>query len=174
MPRPPAGRVNGAQATAPALPASRRTALPRPALLLVWASALVGLAVVAAFLPGLVDEVRLHDWSVLWPALLFTAALVMLAQFAVNVPIRNHRFSMNVADMVIVLGVVFVRTPLLILATAVGIAISQCLLQPQLVKRLFNVSQHVLSVAAAAAVISALITLIRQRQPFGVVVEEAS
>src|SRR6266545_4450051 len=129
MPRPPPGRANGAQATAPELPASRRTALPRPALLLVWASALVGLAIVVAVLPAAVHEVSRHDWHDLWPALVFTAALVMLAQFAVNVPIRNHRFSMNVADMVIVLGVVFVRTPLLILATAVGIAISQCLLQ---------------------------------------------
>jgi len=160
--------------TEPALPAGRRTVLPRPAWLLVWASALVALAVVASVLPGALHEVMRREWGDLWPALVFTAALVMLAQFAVNVPIRNHRFSVNVADMVIVLGVVFVKTPLLVLATAIGIAISQSLIESQLVKRLFNVSQHVLSVAAAAAVSSALITLIRQRQPFGVVVEEAS
>src|SRR6266511_1480124 len=114
--------------TEPALPAGRRTVLPRPAWLLVWASALVALAVVASVLPGALHEVMRRECGDLW----------------------------------------------LVLATAIGIAISQSLIESQLVKRLFNVSQHVLSVAAAAAVSSALITLIRQRQPFGVVVEEAS
>ncbi|HZD38422.1 MAG TPA: PAS domain-containing sensor histidine kinase [Actinomycetes bacterium] len=173
-PPPSPGRPSATKATEPALPAGRRTALPRPALLLVWASALVGLAVLVAFLPGLVSEIARRDWRALWPALLFTAALVTLAQFAVNVPVRNHRFSVNVADMVIVLGVVFVRTPLLVVATAVGIAISQCLVQPQVVKRLFNVSQHVLSVAAAAVVSSTLIALLTRWRPFGVVVHEGS
>jgi PAS domain S-box-containing protein len=171
----PSGRPGGARVSdPPPAPASRRTALPKPAWLLIWASGVVGLAVVVAVLPGAVHEVQRRDWGVLWPALLFTAALVMLAQFAVKVPIRNHRFSVNVADMVIVLGVVFIKTPLLVVATTGGIAISQCLIQPQLVKRLFNVSTHVLAVAAAAVVSSALTVLITDWQPFGAVEVPAS
>ena len=57
----------------------------------------------------------------------------------VKVPLRNHRFSVGVTDMVIVLGVVFLDPPVLVIATGVGIAVSQLLFEAQPVKRLFNV-----------------------------------
>jgi PAS domain S-box-containing protein len=170
-PSSPPGRPIGVPADGPALPADRRGTLPRPALLYVWASALAALAVVAAVLPDALQVISRRHWHDLWPALLVAAALVLVARFSVNVPIRNHRFSVNVTDMAIVLGVVFVRTPLLVLATLVGLAVSQWAFEPRLVKRLFNVAQYVLAVAAAALVSSVLISLVRGWRPFGVVVE---
>jgi PAS domain S-box-containing protein len=168
----PARSKGGAQAGETGLPASTRTSVPRPAWLFVLASVMVGVAVVAALLPGASREIARRDWDGLWPVLLYTVALVMVEQFAVKVPIRNHRFAVGVADMVIVLGVVFIKTPLLVLATLVGIAVSQWVFEPQLVKRLFNVAQYVLSVAAAAALASALLTLVSHWKPFGVEVEQ--
>ena len=154
------------------LPASSRTSLPRPAWVFVLAAALVGIAVMTAILPSAVHEIARGDWHGLWPALLYLAALVMVEQFFIQVPIRNHRFAVGVTDMVIVLGVVFIKPPLLVLATLVGITISQWVFEPQLVKRLFNIAQYVLSVAAAAAVTSGLLTLVGHWQLFGVVVDD--
>jgi PAS domain S-box-containing protein len=153
-----------------ALTARTRTSVPRLAWLFVLTSAAVGVAVVATQLPGAVHQIPRLGWEGLWPALLFAAALIMVEQFVIKVPMRNQRFTVGVADMVIVLGVVFIRTPLLVLATLVSIAISQWCFEPQLVKRLFNVSQYVLSVAAATAVTAALLALARHWPPSGVAV----
>jgi MFS family permease len=48
---------------------------------------------------------------------------VIAERFVVKVPLRHHRFSVGVCDMVIVLGVVFLQTPVLVLATGAGIAV---------------------------------------------------
>ncbi|HEX8135700.1 MAG TPA: ATP-binding protein, partial [Actinomycetes bacterium] len=94
--------------------------------------------------------------------------LVIAERFVVKVPLRHHRFSVGVCDMVIVCGVVFIDTPLLVLATGVGIAVSQWLFEPNPVKRLFNVPQYVLSVTVAAVVTSGLVDLLNRSAPFGV------
>jgi PAS domain S-box-containing protein len=154
------------------MPAASRTSVPRPAWAFVLASSIVAGAVVASVVPDAIDAVSRHGWDAVWPALLAAAGLALLVRIVVNVPFRNHRFSVNVTDMVIVLGVVFVRTQLLILATAVATVIGQAPFRMAFVKRLFNVAQYVLSVAAAAAVSSALIALVRGWRPFGVVVEQ--
>jgi PAS domain S-box-containing protein len=162
----------GTQVSEAALSASARASVPRPARLFVVLATMAGVAVVAAVLPSAIREISHRNWGSLWPALAFAVVLVLVERFVVKVPIRNQGFSVSVSDMVIVLGVVFLRTPLLILATMVGIGISQWSFEPQLVKRLFNVSQYVLSVSAAAAVTSALVALLGDWQPFGSVVEQ--
>jgi PAS domain S-box-containing protein len=155
-----------------ALPASTRSSVPRPARLFVVLCAMAGVTVVAAVLPRAVQEISRRDWGTLWPALAYAVVLVMVERFVVKVPIRNQGFSVSVSDMVIVLGVVFLKTPLLVLATMVGIGISQWSFEPQLVKRLFNVSQYVLSVSSAAVVASALVALISHWRSFGSVIEQ--
>src|SRR6266545_3811333 len=62
-------------------------------------------------------------------------------------------------------GLVFIETPLLVLATGVGIAASQWLFEPQRVKRLFNVPQYMLSVGAAALVSAQLIQRLSESDP---------
>jgi PAS domain S-box-containing protein len=100
-------------------------------------------------------------------AAVYAAGLVVAERFVVKVPLRNHRFSVGVCDMVIVLGVVFLDPPVLVIATGVGIAVSQLLFEPQPVKRLFNVPQYVLSVAVAAACAAGLVDLLERYDLLG-------
>ena len=99
-------------------------------------------------------------WRAAWQPLLYVAGLVLAERFVVKVPLRNHRFSVGVCDMVIVLGVVFLDPPVLVIATGAGIAVSQLLFEAQPVKRLFNVPQYILSVAVAAASAALLVDLL--------------
>src|SRR5215208_2562986 len=103
--------------------------------------------VVALYVPGAVRQLTGGTWEDLVPPLLYVAGLVLAERFVVKVPLRNHRFSVGVCDMVIVLGVVFLEPPVLVIATGAGIAVSQLLFEQHPVKRLFNVPQYVLSVA---------------------------
>src|SRR6266508_4254037 len=149
-----------------------RFALPHGAWLFVIAVAAAAALAIAAVLPAAVRAVAGNPAELLRPAL-YAAGLVIAERFVVRVPLRNHRFSVGVAEMVIVLGVVFVKPPLLVLATGIGIAASQWLFEPQLVKRLFNVPQYVLSVGAAALVSTELIRLLQGSTVFGIQVGAA-
>ncbi len=156
--------------TATPLPSSTRNVVPRRVWLFVTVSACLAAAVVAAALPVAARELVGGDWRTLWQPLVYAAGLVAAERFVVRVPMRNHRFSVGVTDMVIVLGVVFIDIPLLVLATAVGIAASQLLVERQAVKRLFNVLQYVLSAAAAASLTAVLLGLAGHWRPFGTTV----
>jgi PAS domain S-box-containing protein len=135
----------------------------------VAASACVVAALVALSLSGAVQRLG-GDWRNAWQPVLYAAGLVLAERFVVKVPMRNHRFSVGVTDMVIVLGVVFIDQPVLVVATVLGIACSQLLVEPYLVKRLFNVCQYVLSVSAAAALTSVVLDLVDRWHPFGLTV----
>src|SRR5215207_3707417 len=132
------------------LPQSARTSLPRAAWLFVLAVVAAATVVVALYLPSAVRLLADGGWRAAWQPLLYVAGLVLAERFVVKVPLRNHRFSVGVCDMVIVLGVVFLDPPVLVIATGVGIAVSQVLFEREPVKRLFNVPQYILSVAVAA------------------------
>src|SRR6266508_1208787 len=149
-----------------------RFALPHGAWLFVIAVAAAAALAIAAVLPAAVRAVAGNPAELLRPPL-YAAGLVIAERFVVRVPLRNHRFSVGVAEMVIVLGVVFIKPPLLVLATGIGIAASQWLFEPQLVKRLFNVPQYVLSVGAAALVSTELIRLLQGSTVFGIQVGAA-
>jgi PAS domain S-box-containing protein len=149
------------------LPQSVRTSLPRAAWLFVLAVVAAATVVVALYLPGAVRQLTDGTLADLLPPLLYVAGLVLAERFVVKVPLRNHRFSVGVCDMVIVLGVVFLDPPVLVIATGIGIAISQLLFEPQPVKRLFNVPQYILSVAVAAACAAGLVDLLRRTELFG-------
>jgi len=123
--------------------------------------------VVALYVPGAVRQLTGGTWEDLVPPLLYVAGLVLAERFVVKVPLRNHRFSVGVCDMVIVLGVVFLDPPVLVIATGIGIAVSQALFEAQPVKRLFNVPQYVLSVAVAAACAAVLVDLLQRSDLFG-------
>jgi PAS domain S-box-containing protein len=123
--------------------------------------------VVALYLPGAVRQLSGGSWAGLVQPLLYVAGLVVAERFVVKVPLRNHRFSVGVCDMVIVLGVVFLDPPVLVIATGAGIAVSQLLFEQHPVKRLFNVPQYVLSVAVAAAVAAGLVDLLQRSDLFG-------
>jgi PAS domain S-box-containing protein len=151
------------------LSSSARSAVPRRVWLFVIISLCVVAAVVTVSLPAAIRQLG-GDWRNLWQPVLYAAGLVLAERFVVKVPMRNHRFSVGVTDMVIVLGVVFLDLPVLVLATALGIATSQLLVEPYIVKRLFNVSQYVLSVTAAAALTSVVLDLVGRWRPFGLVV----
>src|SRR5919108_625102 len=144
-----------------------RASLPRAARLFVLAVVVAAAVVVGLYLPGAARDLRGGAWPDLWPPLLYAAGLVIAERFVVKVPLRHHRFSVGVCDMVIVLGVVFIHTPLLVLATGAGIAVSQWLFEPNPVKRLFNVPQYVLSVTVAAVVTSGLVDLLNGSALFG-------
>ncbi|HEV8653358.1 MAG TPA: ATP-binding protein [Actinomycetes bacterium] len=144
-----------------------RNSLPHGAWLFVIAVAAAAVIATAAVLPAAVRTVSADPAELLRPAL-YAAGLVIAERFVVRVPLRNHRFSIGVAEMVIVLGVVFINPPLLVLATGIGIAASQWLFEPQLVKRLFNVPQYVLSVGAAALVSDVLKQLLQGSTIFGI------
>ena len=149
------------------LPRSVRTSLPRTAWLFVLAVVAAATVVVALYAS---DAVRLlvdGGWRAAWQPLLYVAGLVLAERFVVRVPLRNHRFSVGATDMVIVLGVVFLDPPVLVVATGVGIAVSQLLFEPQPVKRLFNVPQYILSVAVAAACAAALVDLLGRSELLG-------
>ena len=155
--------------TATPLPSSAPSAVPRRVWWFVIISACVVAAVVVVFLPSAIREVG-GDWRNLWQPFLYAAGLVLAERFVVKVPMRNHRFSVGVTDMVIVLGVVFIDMPVLVMATVLGITTSQLLVEPHLVKRLFNVFQYVLSVTAAAGLTSLALDLVGRWHPFGLVV----
>jgi len=123
--------------------------------------------VVALLAPAAVRSLAGGGWRAAWPPLLYAAGLVLAERFVVKVPLRNHRFSVGVSDMVIVLGVVFLEPPVLVIATGAGIAVSQLLFEPQPVKRLFNVPQYILSVTVAAACAAALVDLLEHSELFG-------
>jgi PAS domain S-box-containing protein len=149
-----------------ALRPSVRTSLPRAAWLFVLVVAAAAMIVLVLYLPSAVDELS-GGWRQAWPPLLYAAGLVLAERFVVRIPMRSHRFSIGVCDMVIVLGVVFLPTPVLVLATGFGIAVSQVLFEPQPVKRLFNVPQYILSVTTAALVTSGLVHLLAGWPLFG-------
>ena len=149
------------------LPQGVRTSLPRTAWLFVLAVVAAATVVVALYAPAAVRELVDGGWRAAWQPLLYAAGLVVAERFVVKVPLRNHRFSVGVCDMVIVLGVVFLDPPVLVIATGVGIAVSQALFERQPVKRLFNVPQYILSVAVAAAVSAGLVDLLQRSEPFG-------
>src|SRR4030095_14925929 len=133
-----------------------RTSLPQAARVFVLA-VLAGAALEAALvLPAGAARLSATPRDPWLPAA-YAAGLVVAERFVVRVPLRNHRFSIGVAEIVIVLGVVFLDLPLLVLATGIGIAASQWLFEAQLVKRLFNVPQYMLSVGAAALVSAGLV-----------------
>jgi PAS domain S-box-containing protein len=149
------------------LPQSVRTSLPRAAWLFVLAVVATATVVVALYAPAAVRDLLDGGGQAAWRPLLYAAGLVVAERFVVKVPLRNHRFSVGVTDMVIVLGVVFLDPPVLVIATGVGIAVSQLLFERQPVKRLFNVSQYILSVAVAAASAAALVDLLQRYDLLG-------
>jgi PAS domain S-box-containing protein len=149
------------------LPQGVRTSLPRAAWLFVLAVVAAATVVVALYAPAAVRLEADGGWRAAWQPLLYVAGLVLAERFVVKVPLRNHRFSVGTCDMVIVLGVVFLDPPVLVIATGVGIAVSQMLFEPQPVKRLFNVPQYILSVAVAAACAAALVDLLERSELFG-------
>ena len=149
------------------LPQSVRTSLPRTAWLFVLAVVATATVVVALYTPAAVRDLLDGGGQAAWRPLLYAAGLVVAERFVVKVPLRNHRFSVGVTDMVIVLGVVFLDPPVLVIATGVGIAVSQLLFERQQVKRLFNVSQYILSVAVAAASAAALVDLLQRYDLLG-------
>ena len=149
------------------LPQSVRTSLPRTAWLFVLAVVATATVVVALYAPAAVRDLVDGGGRAAWRPLLYAAGLVVAERFVVKVPLRNHRFSVGVSDMVIVLGVVFLDPPVLVIATGVGIAVSQLLFERQPVKRLFNVSQYILSVAVAAASAAALVDLLQRYDLLG-------
>src|SRR6266511_4114724 len=145
-----------------------RNAVPRRVWFFVWAGAFVAAAVIALVTPSALRQVRGGDWPMLWQSLSYAVGLVLAERFVVAVPLRKHRFVVGVTDMVVVLGLVFIETPLLVVATMVGIVASQLLNEPQAVKRLFNSLQYVLSVAAAATLTTAVLDVADRVRPFGV------
>jgi PAS domain S-box-containing protein len=149
------------------LPQGVRTSLPRAAWLFILAVVAAATVVVALYAPSAVRRLADGGWPAAWQPLLYVAGLVLAERFVVKVPLRNHRFAVGVCDMVIVLGVVFLDPPVLVIATGVGIAISQVLFEPQPVKRLFNVPQYILSVAAATACSAVLVDLLQRSELFG-------
>ncbi len=149
------------------LPQSVRHSLPRAAWLFVLAVVAAATVVVALYLPAAVRLLADGGWRAAWQPLLYVAGLVLAERFVVKVPLRNHRFSVGVSDMVIVLGVVFLDPPVLVIATGAGIAVSQALFERQPVKRLFNVPQYILSVAVAAASAAALVDLLQRYDLLG-------
>jgi PAS domain S-box-containing protein len=149
------------------LPQGVRASLPRAAWLFVLAVVAAATVVVALYAPAAVRHLADGGWRAAWQPLLYVAGLVLAERFVVKVPMRNHRFSVGTCDMVIVLGVVFLDPPVLVIATGVGIAVSQVLFEPQPVKRLFNVPQYILSVAMAAAVSAGLVDLLHRSDLFG-------
>ena len=156
-----------AAVTATPLASSARNAVPRRVWLFVLVSACVGAAIIAALLPDAVHQITARDWRSLWQPVAYAAGLVLAERFVVRVPVRNHRVAMGVTDLVVVLGIVFIDLPLLVVATVVGIAASQILAEPSLVKRLFNVLQYMLSTAAAAALTALVLDLVGRWHPFG-------
>ena len=144
------------------LPQSVRNSLPRAAWLFVLAVVAAATVVVALDLPAAVRLLADGGWQAAWQPLLYVAGLVLAERFVVKVPLRNHRFSVGVCDMVIVLGVVFLDPPVLVIATGAGIAVSQVLFEQHPVKRLFNVPQYILSVAVAAACAAVLVDLLQR------------
>ena len=144
------------------LPQSVRNSLPRAAWLFVLAVVAAATVVVALYLPAAVRLLADGGWRAAWQPLLYVAGLVLAERFVVKVPLRNHRFSVGVCDMVIVLGVVFLDPPVLVIATGAGIAVSQVLFEQHPVKRLFNVPQYILSVAVAAACAAGLVDLLQR------------
>ena len=149
------------------LPQSVRPSLPRAAWLFVLAVVAAATVVVALYAPSAVRLVVDGGWQAAWQPLLYVAGLVLAERFVVKVPLRNHRFSVGVADMIIVLGVVFLDPPVLVIATGAGIAVSQALFERHPVKRLFNVPQYILSVAVAAACAAGLVDLLGRSDLFG-------
>jgi PAS domain S-box-containing protein len=149
------------------LPQGVRTSLPRTAWLFVLAVVAAATVVVALYAPAAVRHLVDGGWRAAWQPLLYAAGLVVAERFVVKVPLRNHRFSVGVSDMVIVLGVVFLDPPVLVIATGAGIAVSQALFERQPVKRLFNVPQYILSVAVAAASAAALVDLLHRYDLLG-------
>jgi PAS domain S-box-containing protein len=142
------------------LPQGARTSLPRTAWAFILTVVAAATTVVALYAPAAVRHLVDGGWQAAWRPLLYVAGLVVAERFVVKVPLRNHRFSVGVCDMVIVLGVVFLDPPVLIIATGAGIAVSQLLFEAQPVKRLFNVPQYILSVAVAAASATVLVDLL--------------
>jgi PAS domain S-box-containing protein len=153
------------------LPQGVRTSLPRAAWLFVLAVVAAATIVVALYAPAAVRQLADGGWRAAWQPLLYVAGLVLAERFVVKVPLRNHRFSVGTCDMVIVLGVVFLDPPVLVIATGVGIAVSQALFERHPVKRLFNVPQYILSVAVAAASAAGLVDLLQRSDLLGAQLE---
>jgi PAS domain S-box-containing protein len=156
--------------TATPLPSKARSVVPRRVWVFVLISGCLAAAVVAAILPDAVRQVTAGDWRSLWQPVAYAAGLVLAERFVVRIPVRNHRVVVGVTDLVVVLGVVFIDLPLLVVATALGIAVSQILSEPSGIKRLFNVLQYLLSATAAGALTAAVLDLAGRLGLFGLVV----
>jgi PAS domain S-box-containing protein len=144
--------------------------VPRRVWLLVWASVCLAAAVIAVALPDALRQLSLGDWRTLWQPAIYAAGLVLAERLVVKVPLRNHRFAVGVTDMVVVLGLVFIDTPLLVLTTMFGLVVSQSMKDLPAVKRVFNSVQYMLAVAAAAGLTSAILDLVERVRPFGLTV----
>ncbi len=142
--------------TDPTLRRDARASLPRGAQVYVWAVVAAAAAVAAAALPHAWDA-RASWWATLGVPLLYAAGLAIAERLVVRVPLRNQRFSVGLSEAVVVVGLVFLRRPTVIVATALGILANQWLFEPVLLKRLFNTAQYTLGVAAASGVILALL-----------------
>jgi PAS domain S-box-containing protein len=152
------------------LSAASRSPLPRRVWLFVWVSACVAVSVIALVLPAALRQLEVGHWSTLWKSSAYAVGLVLAERLVVKVPLRNHRFAVGVTDMVVVLGLVFIDTPLLVLATMVGIVASQLLKELPAVKRLFNSLQYVLAVAAATGLTTVVLDLVERVRPLGLAV----
>jgi PAS domain S-box-containing protein len=153
--------------TATPSPASSPTAVPRRVWVFVVVGGCLAAAVAGLTLPGAARQLAGSSWRDLLVPVVYAAGLVVAERLAVNVPVRNHRLVASTTDMVVVLGVVFIDLPVLVVATAIGIAVSQVLVESSTIKRIFNVVQYVLSVGAAAALTGAVLQLVDRWQPFG-------
>jgi PAS domain S-box-containing protein len=91
----------------------------------------------------------------LWQAVLYAACLIVTESFDVRLPFRDHRYTVSVADAVIVVGLFWLPPAPFVLATALGVAASQVMTEGQTVKRVFNTAHYTLAAGAAALVASA-------------------
>ena len=135
----------------------RHGALALPSLLWLLVATAGGLATAAALgwtvagWSGLAAEP-----AALWQPLAYAACLVVAESFDVRLPFRDHRYTVSVADAVIVLGLFWLPPAAFVLATALGIAVSQVLTEGETIKRVFNTAHYTLAAGAAALTMTLL------------------
>jgi hypothetical protein len=151
-----------------------RPVLPGRAWGFVLAVAAAATVVVGVLVPAAMQQLA-GDWRgvVLWP-LGYAGLLVLGERLVVRVPLGRREVAVGMAEGVIVLGVVFIPAPLLVLATALGVGVSQWLVESRPVKRLFNVPQYVLAVGAAVLASAALLRLVQGSAVVGIQVGSSS
>jgi hypothetical protein len=138
-----------------------RLVLPGRAWVFVAAVAAAATIVVGVLVPAAMQELA-GEWpgAALWP-LAYAGLLVLGERLIMRVPLGSREVSVGMAEIVIVLGVVFLSAPLLVLATVLGIGVSQWLFESRPVKRLFNIPQYVLAVEATALACKALVGVLQ-------------